>query len=287
MTTPRTVNTISEILQTEHEQWETPIRQAVAELRCCLPGIIQSFDATKQTVVVQLAVQETVVLTDSATGLPSKQQKTIPVLLDVPIVWPRSGGYVLTCPIVQGDECLVTFADLNYNAWWQNGGVQPRMDSRRHDFSDAFAILGTWSQPRVLSNYSMTSAQLRNEAGTNFLDLSASALSMNFGAHVVSVSASEINLQLGTTTIVLSASGIAINTGLPITIDGVGVTLQDGITSLIVGATAVNIEGYDFLPHYHIDSRGQNTTGVDGVTAQSTPTWALNDIISYALACGA
>ena len=139
-----------------------------ADLRVACPGIIQSFDASSQTVTVQLAIREKV-------NIDGNQEWTdMPVLVDVPIFSPRAGGYVLTFPVAAGDECLVVFGDMCMDAWWQNGGVQNQVDKRRHDLSDGFALVGIWSQPRNVSGYSTSSAQLRNESGTAYVEISGS-----------------------------------------------------------------------------------------------------------------
>ena len=57
------------------------------------------------------------------------------------------------------------------DAWWSQGGVQVQAEKRRHDLSDGFAIMGTWSQSRRVANYSATSAQLRSETGTSLIDM--------------------------------------------------------------------------------------------------------------------
>lgn len=136
------------------------------DIRVGTPGIIQSFNAVEQVVTVQPVIRERVRGQDGAmTFIP------LPILLDVPIMIPRAGGYVLTLPIQQGDECFIIFADSCIDAWWSSGGIQNPIEKRRHDLSDGFAILGTWSQPRVISNYSTTSAQLRTEDGSTHIDL--------------------------------------------------------------------------------------------------------------------
>jgi hypothetical protein len=84
---------------------------------------------------------------------------------------PRAGGYLLTLPIKPGDECLVVFADMCIDAWWQQGGVQNQVERRRHDLSDGFAILAPWSQPKRIANYSQNAAQLRNESGGAYIEL--------------------------------------------------------------------------------------------------------------------
>jgi len=125
-------------------QWGMDIERAAVQLRVALPGIIMSFDPNTQTVQVQCAIRETIKLD----GIPTNVE--IPLLGEVPIIFPNGGGFVITFPVQPGDECLVIFADLCIDAWWQSGGIQNRMEGRRHDFSDAFAIVGPFSQRRSL-----------------------------------------------------------------------------------------------------------------------------------------
>jgi len=148
-----------EFYQRMGEKWGT-------DLRVSIPGIVQNFDPIEQTVTVQPAIKERIV---DGTGTVS--MVNLPLLLDVPVVLPRAGGFVLTMPISQGDECLVIFSDSCIDAWWSQGGVQVQAEKRRHDLSDGFAVMGTWSQPRRIANYSTNSAQLRSETGTSVIDI--------------------------------------------------------------------------------------------------------------------
>lgn len=110
------------------------------DMRVAMPGIVEAWDAAQQTVDVRLAIREKI----SNGG--REQETEIPILVDVPVVMPRAGGYVLGITPRAGDECLVVFADCCIDGWWQSGDVQSQADSRRHDLSDGFAILGCWSQ---------------------------------------------------------------------------------------------------------------------------------------------
>ena len=95
-----------------------------ANLRVAVPGIIQAFDSVEQTVRVQPAIRELVTGSDyTPVSIP------LPELLDVPIVLPRAGAYVITLPIQAGDECLVIFADQCIDAWWQTAGCKTRWRS--------------------------------------------------------------------------------------------------------------------------------------------------------------
>ena len=157
---------ISERIGSEDEMYRSMGGAWANNLRVAIPGIIDSFDAATQTVTVQPTIREKIQKEDG-----SQEWIALPLLVDVPIVLPRAGNFILTMPITKGDECLVMFSDMCIDAWFSNGGIQNQIEKRRHDLSDSFAILGCYSQPNVIPNYSTTSAQLRNEAGTAYIEL--------------------------------------------------------------------------------------------------------------------
>jgi len=161
------------------EKWST-------DLRVSVPGIIQSFDPVEQTVTVQPALKERIIDNDGTI-----QMVNLPLLLDVPICFPRAGGFLLTMPIQPGDECLVVFSDMCIDAWWSQGGVQVQSEKRRHDLSDGFAILAPTSQPRKITNYSINSAQLRSETGSSVVDIKENEI--NITSNVVKINGINFN----------------------------------------------------------------------------------------------
>jgi hypothetical protein len=165
--------TVSERTGSQSEFYSQMLDGFSSNLRVAIPGIISSFDSAEQTVTVQPTIRERV------TDQDNKQTWTaLPLLLDVPICLPRAGGFAITIPINPGDECLIIFADMCIDAWFSSGDVQNQIEKRRHDLSDAFCILGTWSQPRRISNYSTNSMQLRTEDGTQMIDISTSGINL-------------------------------------------------------------------------------------------------------------
>ena len=64
------------------------------------------------------------------------------------------------------------------DAWWQSGGIQNQVESRRHDLSDGFAIVGFRSQPAVVFGYSAGTAQLRNKAGDAYVEIAGSNINI-------------------------------------------------------------------------------------------------------------
>lgn len=137
------------------------------DLRVASPGIIQSFDAAKQTVVVQVSIKERIVINGIV------EDVTLPLLVDVPVFILSGGGFCVTLPIAVGNECLVIFSDRCIDAWWQSGDVQGQIDMRSHDLSDGFAIIGFQSQPHVVSSYNANSLELRNADATTKITVKA------------------------------------------------------------------------------------------------------------------
>lgn len=135
---------------------------------CAMPGIIQSVDLEAMTCEVQPAIQGTI---EDENG--KAQSVNLPLLVDVPIVFPSAGGFLITMPMASGDEVLIVFASRCIDAWWQSGGVQRPMEARMHDLSDGFAIPGPRSQPNVAGSISSTDLQIRNNAGTTLLSIGA------------------------------------------------------------------------------------------------------------------
>ena len=137
---------IKELLGTQNQLYDNLIQKASFDIRCCIPGIIQSYNANNNTAEIQPAIREEVVNEDN-----SVSYVNLPLLINVPIVFPSTklGGVRFT--LEQGDECLVVFSDLSYDNFWTSGNVQNPIEVRRHDLSDGIAIPCVLSQPNTKS----------------------------------------------------------------------------------------------------------------------------------------
>nr|WP_318381259.1 Gp138 family membrane-puncturing spike protein [uncultured Enterobacter sp.] len=150
----------------EPQAFESLRKKIFSTLRVALPGIIHSFDPVTVTCSVTPAIAGEV-QNEKGEWVVS----TLPLLVDVPVVFPRGGGGTLTFPVRVGDECLVIFADRCIDFWWQSGGVQQAQDPRTHDLSDAFALMGPQSQAQKISAISTQAVQLRSDDGSTFFEL--------------------------------------------------------------------------------------------------------------------
>lgn len=153
-----------------------------AQIWTALPGIIQSFNAGSVTASVQPAIKGKITDQTGAVTTPN-----LPLLVDVPVVFQRGGGVSLTFPVAAGDECLVIFSSRCIDGWWQEGGIQPAVDARQHDLSDAFAIVGPYSQKTKIGGISTTGAQIRTDDGLTLIEVKGGGLTLK-SPHVLIVS---------------------------------------------------------------------------------------------------
>lgn len=195
-----------ERLDDVQEALRLAINGALNNVWTALPGVVVSVNLEAQTVAVQPTVQGTI--TDKEGNV---SDINLPVLPDVPIVWPRAGGFALTFPVKPEDEVLVVFASRCIDAWWQEGTVSPAMEARTHDLSDGFAILAPTSQPKRLVNVSAENVQLRNEAGSSVIEIDAAG-----------------NIALRTDGTLRITAGQIVVEG-PVTQSGGSVVLDDGV----------------------------------------------------------
>lgn len=173
--------TPSQINATELTQWRQMIKQALDDTRCAAPGFLVSDMSSKQTVTVQIAIQERV---RPASG--KAQWWDVPPIVNVPVVMPRGGGYSLTLPLKKGDEGLLVFCDACFDNWWWAGqtnapkadnvkspsGSQRQLEVRRHYVHDCGFIPGMWNQKNLLENFSTDSLQVRRDDGSAIVDVS-------------------------------------------------------------------------------------------------------------------
>ncbi|UIA94537.1 translation initiation factor IF-2 (plasmid) [Erwinia tracheiphila] len=156
------------------EALRVALRAERAGIWTSLPGIVQSFDPVAVTVVVQPAIKGRIMQKDG-----SWQSVNMPLLVDVPVCFPRGGGTTLTFPVNAGDECMVVFADRCIDAWWQSGGIQEPMEPRMHDLSDGFAFIGPMSQAKKIGGISTSTVQLRSDDGAALIELDPASHAVN------------------------------------------------------------------------------------------------------------
>lgn len=126
---------IKEFYGSNTQLYDSIIKKVNFNLRCCIPGIVQSYNLDTNTAEIQPAIREEIVNEDN-----SVSYMNLPLLINVPILFPKCSNGGITFPLSQNDEVLVFFSDLSYDNFWMYGNVQNPIEVRRHDLSDGLAI---------------------------------------------------------------------------------------------------------------------------------------------------
>lgn len=214
------MNTFSQIIGNKERSYNQFADDITGKLYCALPAIVESVNYENQTIE---ASPVTIMKRTDDAGMVTDFK--LPMLVDVPFQCYKGGGYSITVPVKQGDECLIIFTDVDFSAWFQNGGFNYAEHSFQHSYTNAIAIIGISSEVNAIPNYNPNAIEVRNADASEKISLS------------------EGNITLKSATITLD--GNVTTTG----------------TSNLQGTTT--IQGKQFLSHVHSNgNQGSNTGGV-------------------------
>jgi hypothetical protein len=141
------------------------IRRAVeaglADAHVAIPAKVTRVDLAKGQLDVQPLVKDLRELEDG-----NIEAVSVPVVTNVPVVWPGAGGFRLTFPIAAGDIVLLVFSDRSLDVWLAKGGEVDPADPRRHALSDAVAIPGIRPFSAPWTGAASDGATLGKDGGT-------------------------------------------------------------------------------------------------------------------------
>ena len=122
---------------------DASISDAMSELNCMKIGIIQSFNREEMTVEVQVANKKTVGTQPNGDG----------IYRDYPLIYAKVCfcNPFITYDIQQGEECLLFFSDNEIESWFINGDINTQNHTRMHAITDAIAICGIRSLPKMIT----------------------------------------------------------------------------------------------------------------------------------------
>lgn len=75
----------------------------------------------------------------------------IAIIPDVPIAWPRGGGYCMTLPLQPNDFVWLIFSEAPMGEWRNTGQLSEPLDSRRHSVGYPVAYPGVYPDTQMLS----------------------------------------------------------------------------------------------------------------------------------------
>lgn len=231
------------------------IEERLKDLHTAMPGIIESFDPVNQIASVQPAIQRVFITREENKTILTPSN--LPILINVPVQFPRGGGFSLTMPVKKGDECLLIFSERPIDDWHSSGQVKRPSARRFHHLSDATALVGISSVPNKIPNYDPNNMELKKDDGSVSIKWNSDG-SMDITAN------SDINVNTpATANITAPTVNINGNTTIDGTLDVTGIT-----TAPTVAATSsLTIKGKEMDGHIHSD--GTYVAGSTDVTGQS------------------
>ncbi len=114
------------------------IESRLGDLYTAMPGRVESYDRATQTASVTPQVRRTLPTTDEDIYI----NEDLPVIPNVPVLFPRGGGFSITFDLVKGDYVQLVFQMFSTAQWRQTGEVSDPEDVRLHSPGSAFAIPG-------------------------------------------------------------------------------------------------------------------------------------------------
>lgn len=118
------------------EALENAFLTLIAGIHTCLPGRIETYDFNTQKATIKPLIKKQFI-----DGTIIK----IPILTNVPVVFPRTKLSGITFPLTRGDGVLVVFAERSLERWYSSGDDVEPGDTRKFDLSDAIAVPGLYS----------------------------------------------------------------------------------------------------------------------------------------------
>lgn len=111
---------------------QTIFRELLTGINTAFVGIVVSFDGTNK-ISVQPSVKFQPVGGD---------EQPLPVLEDVPVIFPGGAALKIAWAPIAGDEVLLICSQRSIDAWKTSGGLVSPGSKRRFSASDAIAIPG-------------------------------------------------------------------------------------------------------------------------------------------------
>lgn len=135
------------------------IEGRLLDVHTALIARVESYDATRQLVTVAP------VLTRSVETMNGEWlSEELPLLCDVPVLFPRAGGFFISFPIQPGDFVQLIFNETDIEAWHENKEAMGG-HCQRFTLNGAVAIPGVFPQTKALTGAHKSNLVLGKEEG--------------------------------------------------------------------------------------------------------------------------
>lgn len=238
---------------------DAAVMSHMSEMHTCFPGRIESYDYTTQKATVKPLLNR---------KLKGGDIEELPVLANVPVWMPRSGGAAIVLPVAAGDTCFVACTERSIDEWKQRGGIQTPGDPRMYAIADAVAFVGLL--PFNVGTAAENSEDLLITHGGNKIRLKPGGAVEIEAPGMVTVISPSVLIDAAETEIAgnLTVAGLTTTSGI-VSLGTVGggatITGNINVTSGTVSVTGGDViaDGISLKTHVHggVESGGSNTGG--------------------------
>lgn len=126
------------------------------------PGKIEVYNPLTQTASIKPLLKNTIIDEEGR-----EETEELPIINEVPVLFPRGGGFFASLPLKKGDNVLLLFMDRSIDLYMSSTGnidIDP-IDLRQHDISDAVAISGFGPLPKAIKEDVSTNAIFGQDLG--------------------------------------------------------------------------------------------------------------------------
>jgi len=127
-----------------HAILERKVKNILMDVHVAMPARVTSYDYTKQKADCKPMIKR---------RFRDGTSQSIPVIPNVPVVFPRVNNSYVYLPIKVGDNVLLIFSDYSLDNWAFNSeqDLDPQ-DIRAHNITDAFALAGAYGFNNAISD---------------------------------------------------------------------------------------------------------------------------------------
>lgn len=194
---------------------QTAIDSALKELHTLFPAVVTRVDNANQLIDAQITIKRKL----------AGELVNLPLLVNVPIRYPKSATFSITYPIEIGDHVEVRFCERSIDTWLINGSIQDPFDLRKHSLSDAFATPAMYPQTDLIPDFDPVNLEIKTNSGnTKIIVKSEGVEIVTTGQTDITSSKTVINNDVdilgrltvsdGSITMVMDSAGMNMGTGV-------------------------------------------------------------------------
>ena len=188
-----------------YSQLSTAIRfsqeQFLKEINTAIPANVIEYVPTKKRALVQPAIN--ILLTDGS-------ERRRPPIVDVPFLWPSTGGYVVHAPVAKGDPVMLIISQRGMTRFKENFQLSSCADDPGIlSMRDAVAIPGFGDIQ--ISDPQPDALTCQSEDGRQYISINKNGNIRAISTQKIYIEAPNIELRAGSSRITMNNSDILAN----------------------------------------------------------------------------